>query len=562
MLGSLNVRSVSGADVDRPWIAHYDHGVRAGLAYPELTLPQLMDETAARVPDRAATIFRDAKVRYRDLKRRIDSFAGGLRRLGIQPGDRVAVMLPNVPQFPVAFFGALRAGAIVVPTNPLYTRHELEHQLADAGATAIVTMDLFFDTVRSALPETDVRAVIVADIGAALPIHLQPLYAVRRKLEGIHSVPGGGIVHHYRDLLDDGPIPPQDACPDDVAVLQYTGGTTGSAKGAMLTHRNLIANAVQAAEWQRGVGHEIKNPVILCAAPFFHVYGLTVGMNLAVVEGSTMLLIPRFAAAEVGQVAGRYHPQFFPGVPTMYLALADNRRVSARQLSSIEVCISGAAPLPAAVQERFARFSGIHVVEGYGLTEAAPVTHCNPVGNGGRIGTIGVPFPDTDALITDPETWEPLPIGEVGELTVHGPQVMKGYWNRPDGTEYVLHDGWLHTGDMAVMDSDGFFSIVDRKKDVIIASGYNVYPREVEEVLERHPKVQAVAVVGVPNAYRGETVKAIVVPKGETLSVEEIINYCREELAPFKVPTIVEFRDDLPRTLVGKVLRRALREES
>ncbi len=551
--------------MERPWLSHYDPGVRSTLEYPDISLSQFFDATVERFPRRAATIFHDRVLRYSDLKRQIDRFAGGLAECGIRPGERVAVMLPNLPQFIVAFYGALRIGAIVVPTNPLYTAHELEHQLGDSGATAIVVLDRFFEPVQAALPDTQVRTVIVTGIGAALPRHLRPLFALHQWREGIRAVRPGGIVHRFNDLLHAAPpSTARTAGPDEVAVLQYTGGTTGSSKGAMLSHRNLIANAIQAHEWQSGIPEvrEMEDPKVLCVIPFFHSYGLTVGMNLAIVSGATMLLVPRFDASEIMHVAAKYKPQFFPGVPTMYFALANRPEASPRQFGSIQVCISGAAPLAPQVQERFQAVSGARIIEGYGLTEAAPVTHCNPVKGGGHSGTIGVPFPDTDACITDPVTWAPLPVGTIGELTVRGPQVMQAYWKQPEETGDVLCDGWLHTGDLAVQDEDGFFRVVARKKDVIIASGYNVYPHEIEEVLQEHPAVREAAVIGVPNAYRGETVKAFVVLRaGQGATEEEIIAFSRRRLAPYKVPKIVEFREDLPRTLIGKVLRRALRQE-
>jgi long-chain acyl-CoA synthetase len=551
--------------VDRPWLSHYDPGVRAVLDYPDITLPQLFDQAVERHPERVATIFHDAKTRYRDLKRQIDAFAAGLQQRGIRPGDRVAVMLPNVPQFLIAFFGALRAGAIVVPTNPLYTTHELEHQLRDSGAVAVVTLDQLFGALQAALPSTQVRTVIVAGVGPVLPRRLRPFFALQQRHQGVRGVRPGGIVSRFQDLSRTPPlVEPYPVDPDAVALLQYTGGTTGTSKGAMLSHRNLIANALQAYEWQGGYpgARELLAPRILCVTPFFHVYGLTIGMNLAVASGATMLLVPRFSPREILRTAAKYRPQFFPGVPTMYFALASQPDASRGQFSSLLVCISGAAALSSQVQASFAAVSGVHIVEGYGLTEASPVTHSNPVGSGGRAGTVGVPFPDTDATITDPVTWQPLPPGQIGEITVRGPQVMQGYWNRPDETAAVLRDGWLHTGDMGVMEPDGFFRVIERKKDIIIASGFNVYPREVEEVILEHPAVSEVAVVGVPSEYRGETVKAVVVLKaGASATAQEIIAFCRTELAPFKVPTVVEFRQGLPRTLIGKVLRRALREE-
>jgi long-chain acyl-CoA synthetase len=494
------------------------------------------------------------------VAKQIDAFAAGLQASGIRQGDRVALMLPNLPQFLVSFFGALKAGAVVVPTNPLYTQHELEHQLDDAGATAIITLDQLFPRVQAALPNTRICTVIVTSIAPALPRHLRPLYSLKQWREGVRAVKRGGVVHRFEELLSaSSPLRTVSVTPDDLAVLQYTGGTTGRAKGAMLTHRNLVANAVQAYHWQ---GQQPKGEVrMLCAAPFFHVYGLTIGMNMSVFGGLTMLLVPRFIPQEVARLAEKYSPQLFPGVPTMYVALANLKGFSQRQFGSLEICISGAAPLPPEVQRSFQAVSGCRLVEGYGLTEASPVTHCNPVRGDARDDTIGVPFPDTDAMITDPETWMPLPAGAVGELTVRGPQVMQGYWNRPEETAAVLRDGWLHTGDLGTMDEDGYFHIVDRKKDLIIAGGYNVYPREVDDVLYSHPAIQEAAVIGAPSDYRGETVKAVVVVKEEAhLTEEEIIAFCRDELAPYKVPKVIEFRTDLPKSLIGKVLRRELRE--
>jgi long-chain acyl-CoA synthetase len=587
MLELLNDRSVSPGcrkvpSVERPWLSHYDPGVPAHLDYPNITLPELFQRTAERHPDYVATIFRNRKRTYSQLWRQIEAFADNLQALGIRQGDRVALMLPNVPQFVVSFFGSLRAGAVVVPTNPLYTQRELEHQLADAGATAVVTLDQLFSKVQAALPATQVRTVIVGGIRNELPRTLRPLYAVKRRRESVPSIRPGGIVQRYEAMVGSGPesqvasgesrvasrksqvtrrgeggqIGKPSA--DDVAVLQYTGGTTGLSKGAMLTHANLIANAMQARAWQGEISHEQLR--VLCAIPFFHVYGLTVAMNMSVARGDTMLLVPRWLPKDVAAVARRYRPQVFPGVPTMYVALPDMNGNPERDFSSLQVCMSGAAPILEEVQTRFEAMSGARVVEGYGLTEAGPVTHCNPIMGDRRLGTVGVPFPDTDARITDPDTWEELPPGAVGEMTVKGPQVMKGYWNRPEETLAVLRDGWLHTGDMATVDVEGYFRIVDRKKDLIIASGYNVYPREVEEVLLQHPKIREAAIVGVASDYRGETVKAVIALKdGASVTAEEIIAFCREELAAYKVPKIVEFRADLPKTLIGKVLRRELR---
>jgi long-chain acyl-CoA synthetase len=566
--------------LNRPWISHYDPGVETSIEYPDLTLPQLFDHAAQRYPEHIATIFHDARQRYRELARQIHAFAAGLRELHVRPGDRVAIMLPNVPQFIVAFYGALEAGAIVVPTNPLYTQRELEHQLADCGAVAIVTLDQLFPRVQMALPATEIHTVIVTGVGHALPRRLQPLYSLKQWRDGVRAVRRAGVVHRFSELLAAStPGDPLPGNPDEIAVLQYTGGTTGRSKAAMLTHRNLVSNALQAYHWQGETKQKEGGTRILCAAPFFHVYGLTVGMNLAVLAGATMLLVPRFIPKEIAAVAQKYKPALFPGVPTMYVALSELPGFSASQWGSLEICLSGAAPLPAEVQRRFQEVSNTRLVEGYGLTEASPVSHCNPARGEARPGSIGIPFPDTDAMITDPETWEPLPVDAIGELTIKGPQIMRGYWKRPEETAQVMRDGWLHTGDLATMDAAGYFSIVDRKKDLIIASGYKVYPHEVEEVLLTHPAIKEAAVIGVPNQYRGETVKAVVVLRDVAQSTDgrsstgsrsstasglpepaEIIALCRENLAAYKVPKIIEFRTELPKSLIGKVLRRELRD--
>jgi long-chain acyl-CoA synthetase len=550
-----------GFSLNRPWVAHYDPGVPATIDYQQITLCELFDQAAARFPQRVATVFHGAKLQYRQLARQIDAFAAGLQAAGLHRGDRVALMLPNIPQFVVAYFGILKAGGVVVPTNPLYTRRELEHQLSDAQATAIVTLDQFFGRVQAALPYTQISNVVVAGIGQALPRHVQPLYGLKQWREGVRAVRRGGVVHRFEDLLGGARSPaPTDITPADLAVLQYTGGTTGRAKGAMLSHRNLVVNAVQAFHWQSDPA--LVDLTVLCVAPFFHVYGMTIGMNLSILNGATMLLVPRFTPKEVASIAQKYKPQLFPGVPTMYTALSELPDFSERQFGSLHVALSGAAPLPPEVQHKFQKVSNVKLLEGYGLTEASPVTHCNPL-NDCRAGTVGVPWPDTDAMITDPETWQPLPPGTIGELTVKGPQVMEGYWNRDEETAEVLRDGWLHTGDLATMDEDGYFRIVDRKKDLIIASGYNVYPREVEDVLYSHPDVLEASVIGVADPYRGETVKAVIVLKEHAqTTAEEIVAFCREELAAYKVPRIVEFRSELPKSLIGKVLRRELREDN
>ena len=564
------------AEEHLPWLGHYSAQVPPTLTVPERSLPELFDEAAGQFAPRDAIIYYGTHLSYVQVAALIDRFAQALLRLGVARGDRVSICLPNVPQFPIAFFGALKAGAIVVPTNPLYTAPELEHQLNDAGAKVVVTLDQLYPRLAAIRDKTPVQQVILAGVADYFPPVLAVAYRIQQAREARgkphmdkKALRADQTIHAFKDLIGPGhdrqgievfKLPPA-ARPDDVAVLQYTGGTTGLAKGAMLSHRNLAANATQAWTWSeqpRGA-----HRTTLCVAPFFHSYGLTVGMNFSLLHGYTVVLLPRFTPKDVIAAIEKYKPDFFPGVPTMYLSIATTVETKRANLSSIKVCISGAAPLPIAVQTRFEALSGAKVVEGYGLTEASPVTHCNPVYGERRAGSIGLPLPGTVAAIVNPDNWELLPAGEIGEIVIRGPQVMQGYWNRPDETAKQIKDGWLRTGDIGTMDPDGYFRVVDRAKDLIIAGGYNIYPRDVEEVLYQHPKVLEASVLGVPDEYRGETVRAYIVAKpGEQVTAEELTAFCKERLAAYKVPKEFEFRAELPKTLIGKVLRRALREES
>jgi long-chain acyl-CoA synthetase len=494
--------------------------------------------------------------------------AAALAELGIRKGDRIAIMLPNSPQFVITFYAAMRLGAIVVNTNPTYTAPEIQHQLADSGAETIVLLNLFLPRLRAAqaqLPQ--LSRVIVTTIEESLPFPISALVRriLRHEPDWVEVTPDT-TTYRFTDLLShDRPMPPvPERSPDDVALFQYTGGTTGVPKAAMLTHRNLVANALQASAWlpsQQPGGERM-----MCAIPFFHVYGMTVGMNLAIALAAEMIVVPNPRPIEqVMHVIQRERATLFPGVPAMYIGIINHPDVASYDLSSVRACISGAAPLPMEVQERFGAITGGRLVEGYGLTEAAPISHCNPLFGLRKPGSIGIPLPDVEAKVVDLESDKPIPPGAdtAGELLIRGPQVMKGYWNRPEDTAACLSpDGWLRTGDIAKIDADGYFAIVDRKKDIIIASGYKVLPREIEDVLYTHPSVQEVAVAGVPDPYRGETVKAYIVPKaGAQPRREELIAHCRASLAPYKIPKLIEFRSELPKTAIGKVLRRMLIEE-
>jgi long-chain acyl-CoA synthetase len=549
--------------MDRAWFRGWPEGVPRTIDYPKTSVAGLLAKAARDSPEAVATQFYGARLTYREIDAAASRFAGGLRNIGVKAGDRVSLLMPNCPQFVIAFFGVLRAGGIVVQTNPLYTPRELEEMYRDAGVETVITVDIFFKNAAKAKASTGVKRVVVTDIKEYLPGLLAALYPIKKKKDhGKIVIPEEPWVHWFQDLLAAGPVAQEPGDLNDVAVLQYTGGTTGTPKGAMLTHRNLVVNAHQAIAWFPGLRpHEEK---FLCAIPFFHVYGLTIALLGPITIAATMIIHPNPREIEpLMKLITKTKPAIFPGVPTMYIAIVNHPKVSKYDLKSIRACISGAAPLPPEIRRKFEAMTGGKLVEGYGLTEASPVTHCNPIFGEYREG-IGMPLPDTDAKLVDVETGSrDVGVGESGELAIRGPQVMKGYWNQPEETAKVItRDGWLLTGDIAVMDADGRFKIVDRKKDLIIASGYNVYPREVEDVLFEHPAVKQAAVIGIPDPYRGESVKAFLVLKdGATATDAEIVAFCKERLAPFKVPKKVEFVKELPMTLVGKVLRRALREK-
>ncbi|MBI3994773.1 MAG: long-chain fatty acid--CoA ligase [Nitrospirae bacterium] len=546
------------------WLKSYEQGVPSSINYPNIPLPQLLFETVRRYPKSPALIYYGKTIAYEQLDLLSNRLANALIELGVQKGDRVAIMLPNVPQCVIGYFGALKAGAIVVQTNPLYVERELEHQINDSGAETIIALDLFYERIARIQHRVPLKRIIVTGAGDYLPPILKFLYPLKMLKEGQRvRVPRRPPIYDFVNLLKKAeptqPIVP--VKPEDTALLQYTGGTTGVPKGVMLSHANLVANAVQCRYWMPSLrdGEE----VFLGVVPFFHVYGLSTCMNLGLLIGACLVLLPRFKTDDVLRAIVKYRVTIFMGVQAMYVAINNYSRIGRFDLSSIRICISGAGPLHGEVQDRFEELTGGKLVEGYGLSEASPVTHCTPIYGERKKGSIGLPFPDTDAKVVDQETGlRDLPVGEIGELTIRGPQVMQGYWKRDDETKIVLRDGWLYTGDMARMDEDGYFFIVDRKKDMIKTRGENVYPREVEEALFRHPKIKEAVVVGVPDAFSVEVIKAYVVLKErEHATAAEIIEFCTKEMAKFKVPKEVEFRKELPKTMIGKVLRRVLLEE-
>jgi long-chain acyl-CoA synthetase len=558
---------VASSDSQRPWIGQYDVGVPFTLVYPSCTCPQFLAKAAVQYPDRPALRFYGRTIRYRELNDLADRFAGALRMLGLGKGSVLAIMLPNLPQTVIAYYGGMRAGAMVTPINPLYVEAEVASQVEDSGSEVMLALDQFYPRLKPLLGRTSLKRLILTGVEDYLPWMkslLYPFTAAGKKGQAAISLEPG--LYRFRQVMagSGGPFLAVQAKSDDVALLQYTGGTTGTPKGVMLTHANLVSNTWQCRNWMPALGED--RHIFLGVLPFFHVYGMSACQNLCMSVAGTLVLLPRFQLTEVLQTISDEQVTVFPGIPSMYAAIGGHQHLERYDLQSIRLCISGAGPLPIPVQERFESLTGAKLVEGYGLTEAGPVTHVNPVNPAGgqrRRRSIGLPLPDTDARILDAEGGaRELPIGEIGELVVRGPQVMRGYWKREQETCEVLRDGWLFTGDLARQDADGYFYIEDRKKDMIKSGGENVFPREVEEVLLRHPKVKEAVVIGVPMGLRGELIKAyIVLNEGMHASPAEILDHCRKELARFKVPKRVEFRPDLPKTLVGKVLRRVLVEQ-
>lgn len=559
---------------DRPWVRQYPSQVPASVGpIPDVNAYELLAGAAERHPRAPALAWFGRHLSYAELEHECRRLSAGLAALGVRRGDRVALILPNCPQYVIAYFAALRLGAIAVGNNPLYTQRELAHQLQDADPSVVVVLDALYEAARPAIEEAEIPTTIVTEAASYLGFpkkQLAPL-KLRRDAAREHRpwppVPRGADVTRWRDVVGRSSTTPPVAQVDaenDVAALVYTGGTTGVAKGAMLTHRNLVANAMQCAAWFLDTADGRES--IMSVLPFFHCYGMTVCMNLAVLIAAKSILVPRFDLPTVLKLIRTERPSLFPGVPKIYFTINEAAGDGRHRLSSIRYCLSGAGGLSGDVAERFEQLTGGRVAEGYGLTEAAPVVAGNPLDGTGQRGTIGVALPDTDVRVVDvADPSRDVGVGREGELLVRGPQVMAGYWRRPEETDSVLHDGWLRTGDLVVMGPDGYLRLVDRLKDVIKVSGYNVYPSEVEAVLIGHPKVAKACVLGVPDGHGGEMIKAFVVLRpGETCSPQDIVDWCgdpRSGLAGFRVPRAVEFRDSLPETLIGKVLRRKLQEE-
>ena len=545
----------------KPWLKNYEGGISEHIRYETICLPDCLKRSAERFGNKMALSFQGYRVNYSQLDDMVNRFCGCLSDFGVKRGDSVAILLPNTIPCVVAYYAVLRIGAVCVMNNPLYTDRELEHQFNDSGATVLITLDLLANRMIDLRSKTRIRQIVVTSIGDYLPFPknlLFPLVAKKKKLAA--DVKSAEHVYRWKPLLAkySPTAPAVDLDFEDVAMYQYTGGTTGVSKGVMLTHGNLSKQIQQLYAWFPAFN---SDEIMLGALPFFHVFGLSTAMNLAIYRGWGNILVPKPQPAELLEAISKYKPTFAPLVPTMYIGMLGHPDIAKTDLTSIKGCFSGSAALPVEVISEFEKKTGAIIVEGFGMTESCPVTHINPFKGQRKVGSVGLPIPDTECRIVDlGDGVSDVPVGESGELLVRGPQVMKGYWQRPDATAETLTDGWLHTGDIAKMDDDGYFYIVDRKKDMIISGGYNVYPRDIEEIFFEHPKVMEASAIGIPHPKRGEAVKVFVVLKpGETATQEEMMAYCSDKLAKYKWPTEIEFRSELPKTNVGKVLKKELR---
>jgi len=549
---------------DRPWLSRYDDGVPKSIDYPDEPLFFFLEESARKYPENPCTIFKGAKITFREMDAITDRLAAGLDSIGIKKGDRVGLFIPNTPQFVMAYFAVLKIGGVVVATNPMYSPREIIHQSNDAGIEVMIVMSNFYSRVKEVQSKTKIRTLVVTNLKETLPPITSFLFTLLKEKKGgfrIDLADGDVWMQELIDKFQPEDRPEVEISPEDQALFQYSGGTTGTPKAAIALHKNLVANTLQIREWMPGCidGEE----VVLMAIPLYHVYGMVAGMNFGVRAGAALVMVPDARDIKDNLVnIQKYKATIFPAVPTLYNAINNWPDVVAGKfdLSSIKACISGSAPLMRETKEKFEQLSGGVVFEGYGLSEAPTASHCNPIEGENRTGSIGLPLPDVDArIISLDDEVTVLPTGEIGELVLQGPQVFKGYYNMPTETNNALRDGWLYTGDIANMDEDGYFYIVDRKKELIKPGGFQVWPREVEEAITDHPKVFEVGVGGIPDPKRGETVKAWVVTQpDEQITEEEIREWCKGKLAAYKIPTQIEFRDELPKTSVGKILRREL----
>ena len=540
----------------KPWLAFYDQGVPPEISLPAKTLCDLLQEAVDLHPERTALIYFGRKISYARLNLLIEQFAQGLIEFGIRKGDCITLILPNLPQFIIAYWAALRCGALPVPMNPLCSVGEVQTMTRICRPKMIIAFEPLCRKLNGALDEGGAQ-LVMASIGTFMPPMTHLLYFFRngmRRQSASVPMPARSFSSFFRSTTHSLPS----ISPQDQALLLFTGGVTGVPKAVLLHHHHLVANTLQTRVW---LGADVGNPVIVGVLPLFHSYGMTACHHLAIAGAATLILEPRFKAARVLDLMQKYHPTLFAGVPTMFRALLNFITENNKRVRCSCICVSGGAPLPLDLKHEFEQATGARLIEGYGLTETSPITHCNPAVNRDRAGSIGLPFPNTEARIVDPKG-RPTAVGEIGELQVRGPQVMSGYFCNPAETQLVLSaDGWFSTGDLARMDADGFFYIVDRKKDLILYGGFNIYPSEVEEVLNEHPDIAESAVVGLPDSYYGEVVAAFIkLEDGAAVSPDRIVEFCRNKLAPYKVPKRIEFVDQLPKNFIGKIVRRKLLE--
>jgi len=578
---------------DQPWKKHYPEHIPSRMDFKEIFMTEYLRRSVQNFPDKAALIFQGYVVTYKELQDMVDRFAACLKSFGIQKGDSVAILLPNTIQCVVSYYATIKLGGIVVMNNPLYADPELEHQFNDSGAKVLITLDLMANRMIDLRPKTNITQIVYTSLADYMPFakslilrtvgktrtisncfpdmsfmnNIPVLGGMKRTLSELQQltadVKTAPDVYNWKELLSN--FEPDNSRVqlnfEDVVMYQYTGGTTGVSKGVMLTHGNMSKQLQQAAIWFPSL--EDGKEVVLGALPFFHVFGLTTIMNFAIYKGWTNILVPKPQADQLLDVIHNYKPTFTPLVPTMFINMLNHPDIKSTDMTSIKACFSGSAPLAVDIIHEFEKMTGAVIIEGFGMTESSPVTHMNPFDGIRKVGSVGIPVPETECRIVDLETGEnDIPVGQPGELIVKGPQVMKGYKNRPDETEKTLRNGWLYTGDIATMDEDGYFYIVDRKKDMIISGGFNVYPRDIDEVIYEHPKVQEACSIGIPHSTRGEAVKVFIVLKDdETATENEIIDFCKTRLAKYKWPVEIEFRKELPKTNVGKILRKDLRKQ-
>jgi long-chain acyl-CoA synthetase len=541
--------------MNKPWLKQYERNVPQSITYPEIPIHRLLVDTAAKHPDDVAISFNDIHIPYKGLNASVNMFASALQKAGVGKGDRIALLMVNFPAYAIAFFAVLKLGAIVVNLSVGIQGEELIRCLNESGAKVVVTLDLFAQNIYRVIKNTGVKTVI-----------LYSVMGLEKKMRLEEGAPQPQIFQGLLAAAQKSEEPAVQVSPGDVAVLQYTSGSTGAPKAATLTHSNIIASVFQSENWM-GI-ESAGNAAVICIIPFFHVFGMSACLLISVLKGYRMILLPKIDLMDIlslMKTLETYKPISFPAVPSLWAAILSlPPEVARNQLSSIQVATSGGAPLPVWVHERFEELTGRRMMEAYGLSEASSATHFTPYPSGAPRGSIGVPLPDTEARIMDIETGEKeCPVGEIGELVVKGPQIMKGYWNNKDLTSAALRNGWFYTGDLARMDQDGFFYLEDRKDDLIITSGFNVYPSQVEEVLKRHPKIKDAAVIGAPDRIKGQTIVAVIVLKEDMQGdKEEFLNYCKENMPDNRVPKTILFRDEIPRNMAGKILKRVLKQEA